>query len=100
MPCDTITTVSVALGKVDMVLLEKALNVLYPNSVYRSGPEMIRFGINEYYDKQAQSLAVRTQDQVAQIKRAYSAEVVKSQARKYGWTLKETAPFQYQITKR
>jgi hypothetical protein len=35
-----------------------------------------------------------------QVRQAYSAEVVKSQARKYGWTLKQTAPFKYQVIRR
>jgi hypothetical protein len=37
---------------------------------------------------------------VGQVRQAYSAEVVKSQARKYGWTLKQTAPFKYQVIRR
>ena len=35
-----------------------------------------------------------------EIKRAYSAEVLKSQAARFGWSLKATGPNQYAIQKR
>ena len=39
-------------------------------------------------------------DLTAEIKRAYSTEVVKSQAKKFGWQLKEKAPGKFQVIKR
>jgi len=56
------------------------------------------------YDKASGVFRLNTgstaQRNVKEIKRAYSAEVVKSQARKFGWTLKETAPYEYVVAKR
>lgn len=40
------------------------------------------------------------QEAAALIKRAYGAEIVKSQAKKYGWLIKQTGQFEYQVTKR
>ncbi len=37
---------------------------------------------------------------VAEVKRAYSGEVVKSQAKRFGWQLKEVAPYTYEVLKR
>lgn len=34
------------------------------------------------------------------LKRAYSAEVVKSSAKRFGWQVKQTGPQQFQVTKR
>lgn len=36
----------------------------------------------------------------AQVRQAYSAQVIQSQAKKYGWQLKEVAPFKYQVVRR
>lgn len=100
MPCYTIQTVSVNLGKANLDLLEQALKVLYPNTVYRSAPNRIRFNNGESYDADTQELKIRSADGAKLIKRAYSAEVVKSQAKRFGWQIKETAPFQFEVLKR
>lgn len=101
MPCFTVSTIGVVLKVADMDLLEKALRALYGVEVVRMGKDRIRFGRNgESFDKDNQELRVKTQDEAAKIKQAYSAEIVKAQAKKYGWLLKETAPFTYEITKR
>ena len=34
------------------------------------------------------------------LRRAYSAEIVKGQAKKYGWQVKKIADYQYEIIKR
>ena len=39
-------------------------------------------------------------DITAEIKRAYSTEVVKTQAKKFGWQLKEKAPGKFVVIKR
>lgn len=98
MPCDTITTVGVKLAVADLTLLVAALRVLNLNP--RRVGEMIYFGASESFYKPAQRLSVRSESTVAKIKQAYSAEVVKSQAKRFGWTLKETSPFNYQVVKR
>lgn len=84
--------------KTDGDLLYRALSelTLYPT---RSG-DMIFFGRNESFNTKTGELRIRDAEKVAEIKRAYSAEIVKSQAKKYGWLLKETAPYQYQVIKR
>ena len=94
----SITTVGVKLAVADLTLLESALAALKLNPV-RSG-NVVYFGYNESFNKDTGELRVRSQDTVAKIKQAYSAEIVKSQAKRYGWTLKETAPFQYSVIKR
>jgi hypothetical protein len=100
MPCYTIQTVNVNLGKVDLDLLQKALEALFPGTVRRVENLLIRFGNGESYSRERGELSLRKQETAALIKRAYSAEVVKSQAKKFGWQLKETAPFQFTVTKR
>lgn len=98
MPCDTVQTMAVALKVADLALLFKALDALKMRPVMYGNT--IQFGNSESFNKDTQELRVTNEAKVARIKQAYSAEIVKSQARRYGWTLKETAPFQYVITKR
>lgn len=46
----------------------------------------------------------RTMDRVeavkAEIKQAYGAELLKAQAKKYGWTIKQTDKYKFAVTKR
>jgi hypothetical protein len=89
MPCDTIQTAEVALGKVDQTLLKEAMAAL---------------GVTNYaYIQATGELTMRSrgeQPTVAQVKQAYSKQVVFSQAKKYGWKVTETAPNKFEVFKR
>lgn len=98
MPCNTVSTVQVQLDKANVDLMQAALTALKLRP-YRQGTALM-FGNGEWIDTATGKSALAPTRNPAEIKRAYSAEVVKSQARKYGWSLKETAPFQYEVTKR
>lgn len=97
-PCDTIQTVGVKLAIADLDTLERALRTM-GGYVARSG-EVIYFGRGESFNKVTGELRVTSQDRAALIKRAYSAEIVKAQAKRFGWHLKETAPYQFEVVKR
>ena len=105
MPCDTVQTSTVEWkASTDSKLLFQALEAL------RLSPRAKTYGSLNFiefrggtYDPTAGQLDLQARDPEAltkQIKQAYSAEVVKSQAKRFGWLLKETAPFKYQIVKR
>lgn len=102
MPCDTITTVSVELGKVNPDLLFNSLKALGLNPIKWSDNGTIYFGPSsqEYHNPETGETKLAKGRNAAEIKRAYSAEIIKSQAKRYGWSLKETAPFQYTVVKR
>jgi hypothetical protein len=87
MPCDTIRTVQVDIGKLDPTLAAAAIAALgWSGSVsYSNGKLSVRGNIPDAQE---------------QVKQAYSAEVVKSQAKKYGWQLKQTAPFKFEVVKK
>lgn len=89
MPCDTIQTATVDLGKLDPVLLDLAMADLGLTGRY-------------VYDRAIGKITMRGYGQPteAQIKQAYSAQVVKQTAKKFGWQIKETGRFQYAVTKR
>lgn len=55
---------------------------------------------NEYVSPTTGSVNLTAGTDVNTIKRSYAAEVVKSQAKRNGWTLKQTGPFQYSAQKR
>lgn len=93
MPCDTIQTANVALEKAEPDLLGAALAAL------GVGNQFIR------YDAISGQVVFRkvagwTAPTTAQIKQAYSAQVVLQTAKKFGWQVKETGKFQYAVTKR
>lgn len=88
MPCNTIQTATVELGKVNTDLLRIALEGI---------------GISNYqFQNGVLTIQGRTlpRDLEMKVKQSYSRQVVMTQAKKFGWQLKEVKPFQYQITKR
>jgi hypothetical protein len=87
MPCDTIRTVKVDIGKMDPGLAAAALTALGWDGFAR-------------YSNAQLILKRDVANAEEQFKQAYSAEVVKSQAKKYGWQLKQTAPFKFEVVKK
>lgn len=98
MPCDSITTSVVDLGKAQPDLLEAALNSL--NLRARRDGHIVYFGWNESYDAQTGQLRVNSTRDVAEIKRAYSHQVVLSQAKKFGWQIKKVSENKYAVQRR
>jgi len=99
MPCDTISTNTVdlsSLGKLSPELVLAALKALgHTNARIDAGSKRVSFGRGEYIDTATgQSQLARNMD-ANEIKRAYSAQVIQYQAKKNGWTLKQTGPFDY-----
>jgi intein-encoded DNA endonuclease-like protein len=91
MPCDQIQTTEVDIGKLDPGLAGKALVAMELDG-------------RVSYDQRAGTLIVRgnvpQQDTLeARFKQHYSAQVIKETAAKNRWTLKEVAPFQYEVIK-
>ena len=104
MPCYTSSTVEIDSGKMNAGLAKDAFAAMGLN------PRHERQGIIDHrkgsYNYQTGETVWRVQrgetaeQLTAELKRAYSAEVIKSQARKYGWTLKQTSQYEYAVTKR
>lgn len=91
MPCNTIQQSKIDIGKLDPSLAAAAIAALGVDCsgvTYSNGKLIVRGG-NADLDTLT-----------TQVKQAYAAEVVKSQAKKYGWQLKQTAPFRYEVVKR
>jgi hypothetical protein len=78
MPCDTINTATVDLGKADPKLLESAMKALYPGFQYT-------------FDKVSGELNVvgRSRVDVPAIKREMAKQNVLNQAKRFGWSVKE-----------
>jgi hypothetical protein len=105
MPCYSRVSSSVEFGDgTDAGLLAKALQSL-GYIVGRAGPALRFSGLGRSGLYQNGQLTVNgsselTTDQVNEIKRAYSAEVVKSAAQRFGWQAKQQSPTQFQVTRR
>lgn len=107
MPCDTITQTGIELGpNIQPSLLMEALTAMKLEP--RMFNDAIRFNGGSYdlRTKQATvygSEMAGTIDQVdqfkANIKREYGVAVLKSNAKRYGWQLKQTGDYKYQIIK-
>ncbi len=99
MPCFTIQTSTVELGKgKDLGLMAEALASIGEAST-RYGQRLC-FGQNEFYDADNGVLQITQSRNVAEIKRAYSHAIVKQQAKKMGWQLKQVGPNKYQAVRR
>ncbi len=108
MPCYTITTVNVDLGKVDVNLLELALKDMGFVTLRNKETGTLFFNGMSYNQQSGQMVLSQSaissygsvEDFKAKVKQHYSKQVVLGQAKRHGWTVKETAPFQYAISKR
>ena len=100
MPCDSITTSAVELGKVNADLLTAALNALGFNA--RQQGLAVFFNGGTYHSNTGELTLSggNAEKRTAEIKRAYSAQVVTTTAKKFGWQVKQTGQFQYEVTKR
>jgi hypothetical protein len=97
MPCWTVTKTKLELKDANIVLLKKALERLgyhpiltgttlqWEGGEYRSGRLTIRGANGEQKGKE--------------IRQAYSGEIIRSQAAKMGWQVKQTAPNKYQVVR-
>lgn len=106
MPCDTITTTGIELGKnIEPGLLFAALESLNLH------PQNTATGITWYggsWDSNTKQASMRSSsmagqdatEQTAAIKVAYGHQVAQSYAKKYGWTLKKTGENKYAVVKR
>jgi len=99
MPCYTITTVKLVLTNANLDLLKKALEGIGYTAV-KYGDKL--FWKNGSYDKTKGTLSLvkGTEEQGNVIRRAYSTEVLKKNAAKFGWQLKKTQDNKYQLLKR
>lgn len=99
MPCWTITEVKLKLDNPNIDLLKKAIKaVIGIDSILEIKSSLSWQGGN--YKKETGILTTRNEAQGREIKRAYSAELVKAQAKRFGWQIKEVEKYKYQITKR
>lgn len=84
MPCDTIQQTTVDLAKANPDLLKAALQTL---------------GITEYTFKNGVVTVQNSPVDSAVIKQAYSKQIVISQAKRFGWGIRELADGKLQILK-
>lgn len=100
MPCDQIRTVEVNVGKMNVDLLAEGLRSTGQRVMLSGG--IVYFDVGQYDVKMGTVTArVGSEDEVAAfVKRSYSRAVVLSQARKYGWQMKEVEPNKWEVTKR
>ena len=94
MPCDTIQTAGIELGKVDPVLMSATLSITGQQHgitarLGSDGKWIIRHS-PRHTDEQATAL----------LKQTYSHQVVLSQAKKYGWQVTKTSENQYRVVRR
>jgi hypothetical protein len=108
MPCNTIQTTNVvfSIQNTDFALLKLAMQAVgfsSPEANYRGDLSFYRGVERAVFVDGKISLtleASKSKDsEVCAIKRAYSTQVVYSQAKKYGWKLRETEPGKYVVQK-
>lgn len=99
MPCYTITEVKLELKNANLDLLTKAINKVGQNAYVQLRENGLVWNGGSY-DKTTGILSVRNGADGKLVKRAYSCEIVKSQASRFGWQCKEIGQFKYQIIKR
>lgn len=99
MPCYTRQTSQVDLGKVNAELFVKTLQEMGLNPVHDKDNQRILFGSNESLDLRTGKANLFWTRGVNQMKQAYSKQVVLSQAKRFGWGVKELPNNQFQLVK-
>lgn len=104
MPCNTVSETLVDLGKTDPDLIHASLKEmgLSPN---RNGNIIYFSGGYFEVDTEKQNHRItwrvsNAEERTTELKRQYSAEVVKSQAKRFGWQLTQKSRFEFEVTKR
>jgi len=100
MPCDTIQTTTVDIGKVDHKLLMLALSALGLNPRLQGDAIYFQNGVYSIADKQLDLRGTNVESRSAELKRAYSCEVVKTTAKKFNWQWKQVENNKFQVVKR
>lgn len=98
MPCNTLTSVKLALEKANMTLLRKAIESIY-GTIYTQTADYMSWP-NGSYDRNKGMLTVRSESKGNEIRRAYSTQIVKQQAARFGWQVKSTGTNQFELNKR
>lgn len=103
MPCDTVRETELYAGKFHPAHLKAALEALglnprHPNyQEYEFDGGKINYATGE---STIQGYATRAAQLMQTIRQTYSAQIVRSQAKRFGWTVKETGKNQLQVLKR
>ena len=99
MPCYSITTVSLKLMNANLDVLKKALEALGHRNVYQSGTTLY-WGRNSSYNQKTGQLTVESEQEGKAIKQGYSGQLVRKNASKFGWQVKQVSQNKFQIVKR
>lgn len=91
MPCNSVRTMAVDLGKVSPFIMESALKALSLGPQHVDANGIIRFGNREWINTRTGQSQLQTLRDVSEIKRAYSAQVVQQTAKRFGWQIKTNA---------
>lgn len=100
MPCDSVRQVSVDLGKVNLEIMAKALEaegIRTQIQVGRNGKFLVFQG--QWIREDGQSRLDETTE-VNYLKRAYSNQIVRIQAKRFGWGVQEKPNGQLLVVKR
>lgn len=109
MPCNTIRQSTINLAKVDHDLLKAALETMGMTCYVAQGGILVardRYGRaatiqNGKLTHDTRMIGTGGQPLTENmVKQAYSGEVVKSQAKKFGWAVRQTADNQYVVVRR
>ncbi len=99
MPCYTINEIRLELINANLELLKKAIESQCGNVNVKTYDNGLAWNGGSY-NQTTGNLTVRNSEVGNRIKKAYSAELVQAQAKRFGWQTKKIDEFKYEITKR
>lgn len=104
MPCDTIRTTQIDMGKLDAPTLTTALNRMGLGATNHQG--LVSFSGGTYnvatgqLDARSNRRGFNADSLKNNIRKAYSGEVIRSQAKRFGWQVKELGNNKFEVVKR
>jgi hypothetical protein len=102
MPCYTIQLTSIKWSQnTNIDALKQAIKTLYGFDAVLYSNNCLSFGYQgENFNPQTGVLTLNARRNEAELKRAYSTQVMLLQAKKYGWQVKQLDANKYQVMKR
>lgn len=98
MPCDTVSTVSVDFGKIaDPKLLEQSIKDLGYHTQING--DVLYVGYNSRINLKTGQAELESGLNVNTIKQNYSKTVLKTQAKRFGWQVKEAQNGTFEVVK-
>lgn len=101
MPCFERTTVTLSMAKADLNVLRETLAAVYYTSLpYAAMDNHLKSVVNAWADDVRAGRFSIDEETADRIRRTYSGRLIAKNARKFGWSVKQTGTAKFELRRR